>query len=253
MPPRPFTAKLADKIEHNPKFTQYFFELVEPNKLEFQAGQYVSIQVSPDGHRRSYSICSSPEKDHGFELMVELGPFGIGVQFLKNLQFGQEMNCLGPMGMFTIVDQPSAAIEGAEAAEDVTTTASAETPIVLVATGSGIAPFRSMILDQLQVKKSKRQIMLHWGLREVVDMAWEDEFEELAEDFPNFRFHPVISHPTPDWPLCQGRVTDCLYVHGLLPEADYYLCGSAPMIEDVWKLLMSRGVSEAKLHREKFY
>lgn len=239
--PQHFTAKLADKIILNEKFIQLFFELVEPNLLTFSAGQYASIALPADavtgviGERRSYSISSAPEKNHGFELLVDISPKGKGTTYLDSLQFGDEIRFLAPLGLFSV-------------AEDAQTK-----PLVLIATGSGIAPFMSIVLDELQQKLNKNQITLYWGLRHVEELFWEDEFEELATDFPNFHFHPVISQAVPEWPLCRGRVTDCLSVHELPAEANYYLCGSTSMIKDVIELLIKKRISETQIHHEKFY
>lgn len=234
-PPRLFTAKLADKFVHNPKFTQYYFELVEPNEFTFDAGQYISLQVAPRGDRRSYSVCSVPATDHKFELLVDLTPGGLGSQYLQSLQFGDEAKMLGPMGTFTVANDP------------------VETELVFIATGSGITPFRSMVLDQLQVKKDTRPITLYWGLRHEEEMFWQNEFLELSSEFPHFKFHPVISKASPEWPLCRGRVTNCLSVHDIPMTGGYYLCGNAAMIQDTTALLAERGIAPAHIHFEKFY
>ena len=234
-PPQLGTAKLVDKIVHNHKFEQYFFEYVQPPTMNFKPGQYVSIQVSPHGDRRSYSLCNSPSKTHGFELLNDVTPQGLGTRFLQELPFGGETKILGPLGVFTM-------IEGL-----------GEETVVYIATGSGITPFRSMILDQLQNKRDAREIYLYWGLRHVDTLFWEDEFQELAQNFPNFHFHPVISQAVPEWPLCRGRVTDCLNVHALPEKAGFYMCGNAGMIKDVSELLLARGVKPEHIHHEKFY
>jgi len=234
-PPKPYRAKLEDKIRLNERFVQYKFELVEPNELAFSAGQYASIKVSDLGERRSYSICSSPAIKHGFELLVDLQPAGVGCMFLENLTFGQEIELLAPLGVFTIVPDK------------------AETAIALVATGSGIAPFRSMLFEHLQVAQDTRPITLYWGMRHANLLFWEDEFEELAQSFPNFSFHPVISQAETAWPLCRGRVTDCLSTHEQPSGIGYYLCGSTSMITDVSKVLLKNGVTEQHIHHEKFY
>lgn len=234
-PPKQYRAKLEDKQQLNERFVQYYFELVEPNELVFSAGQYVSLKVSEKGERRSYSICSSPAVSHGFELLIDHQPAGVGCTYLENLQFGQEIELLAPLGIFTIVPDE------------------AETSLALVATGSGIAPFRSMLLERLQVVKDTRPITLYWGMRHANTLFWEDEFEELAQSFPNFSFHPVLSQAEQAWPLCRGRVTDCLNIHEQAAGAGYYLCGSTKMITDVSQTVLAKGVTEQRIHHEKFY
>jgi ferredoxin-NADP reductase len=235
MPPQVFTAKLADKFVHNHKFTQYQFELVQPNHIEFIAGQYVSIAVSTQGHRRSYSIVSTPDNNHGFELFLDPKPDGLGSQYLENLKFGDSVQALGPMGTFVVRSQDP------------------QVPLVFIATGSGIAPLRSMLYDQLQKHGTGRQMVLYWGLRHESELCWQEDLKDLVARFPNVTFHPVISKALHEWPLCHGRVTDCLAVHELIPTAEYYLCGSAQMISDVTEILDARGVAAEQILYEKFY
>jgi anthranilate 1,2-dioxygenase reductase subunit len=233
--PQQYTAKLADKIVYNAKFERYTFELVEPSRLEFAAGQYASFLVSEQGHRRSWSICGAPEINHSFEILIDPAPMGMGTQFLQALKPGDEVQVLAPMGRF-VIDQ-----SGAEEA------------LAFVATGVGLAPFRAMLLDLLQSQKDSRPMTLYWGLRHMEELIWQDELQELSENFPNFQFHPVISQAGQEWPLCRGRVTDCLNIHQLPVNAGYYLCGSDTMIQDVTNLLMSKSVAPERIHREKFY
>jgi NAD(P)H-flavin reductase len=235
IPPRRGKARLSEKQVLNEKYTQYFFEMVEPHELIFEAGQYVSVQVSPRGDRRPYSICSTPDKKHAFELLVDVSPGGLGTTFLQTVQYGQEIDILAPMGVFTLASNSN------------------EEAIVFIATGSGIAPFRSMILDLLQAKHDQRQIYLYLGMRHERLLFWQEEFMELAQGFPNFQFHPVISQATPEWPLCRGRVTDCLAVHEQPANAGYYLCGNTQMVEQVVQMLTQRGVTSEHIHHEKFY
>ena len=233
--PQTFKTRLEEKLQHNQKFTQYSFELIEPHRLEFQAGQYVSIKVSDQGERRAYSICSTPDIKHQFDLLIDHTPSGLGVQFFKNLEFGDEIEILAPMGIFIVPEDLVA------------------DQLVFVATGSGIAPFKSMIEDQLRNKEDQRQITLHWGMRQPEDLLWLEEWQELDEAFPNFHFHPVLSQAPEACTLCRGRVTDCLSIHERPANAAYFLCGSKNMIQDVANLLTQKGVEKELIITEKFY
>jgi NAD(P)H-flavin reductase len=233
--PQQFTAVFEEKIIYNDKYVEYHFELQQPHRMEFAAGQYVSMKVSERGDRRSYSICSSPLVQHGFELLLDVSPHGIGTQYIENLNFGDQVEVLAPLGGFVIQQQLQ------------------EEEFVFVATGSGIAPFRSMLLDLLQGQHDTRPITLYWGLRHAQHLFWQNDFLDLAQAFPNFKFHPVISQAVDEWPLCRGRVTDCLSIHELPKQAGYYLCGNAAMITEVNTLLQQKGVLEQNIHYEKFY
>lgn len=235
-PPRLYTATLTERIQLSEKFIHLKFELVEPHTMEFAAGQYASISM-PDGQsRRSYSMCHSPSNTHGFELMVDTSPGGIGSVYLDNLKIGEQIMALAPLGRFTVLpiwEKTS--------------------PIVFVATGSGITPFRSMIQSLFEGGQTQRDMTLFWGLRHVKNLFWQDEFQRYAQQYPSFKFHPTISQPEVEWPLCVGRVTDCLTIHQLPADADYLICGNATMIQDVTTKLEQMGVTKDRLHFEKFY
>ena len=233
--PQKIRAKLADKQVHNEKFTSFQFELVEPNVMTFFAGQYVSIKVDDAGDRRSYSMTTRPDVTHSFGLFVDTITNGLGVTKLKNLQFGEEIELMGPLGLFTL---------GEEAVTR---------PVVFVATGAGIAPFLSMIEDQLQTRHTTQELTLYWGNRHETELCLEDQLQEMMSGFLNFHLHPVISQAVPEWPLCRGRVTDCLTVHDLPENGQYMLCGNQTMITNVNELLQKREVKAEDIHWEKFY
>lgn len=96
-------------------------------------------------------------------------------------------------------------------------------------------------------------MVLYWGLRHVDDLIWEDELSRMMKNFDNFRFHPTLSQAVKDWPLCRGRVTDCLSIHQLLDQSGYYLCGNQEMIAQVESQLQAKGVDSGLIHYEKFY
>lgn len=233
------TAKLADRVELNDKYLHLYYELVQPNQLEFESGQYVSVGIPEVGSRRPYSIASSPDKKHAFELLLDLAPQGIGTQYLQGMKPGEEMAILAPMGVFTLAKDEQASQEKA---------------VVFVATGSGIAPIRSMIFDLLQLRQDTREIWLYWGMRYEYDLFWVDEFRQLEQSFPNFHFHVTLSQAGQEWPLCRGRVTDCLRIHQLPVEAGYYLCGNGKMIDEASQFLMNeKSIPKTFIHHENFH
>ena len=142
---------------------------------------------------------------------------------------------MGPLGRFTFAE------------------GGAEDELIFVATGSGVAPMRSMIQELLQDKDEARPMTLYWGLRYVENMFWENDFQDLSEKYKNFHYHPVISKAITQWPLCKGRVTDCLSVHEVPTNGAFYICGNTRMIDDVNKLLQEKGVSKENIHFEKFF
>ncbi|MDR0463318.1 MAG: hypothetical protein LBG64_03815 [Pseudomonadales bacterium] len=231
--PQLFKARLEERIDLNDRYSEYHFELVSPNEIIRVPGQYVSIKID-DKTWRSYSMTDRSDITHGFELLVDHQPDGVGTNYLKNLSFGDEVDVLGPLGHFTLN----------------ATVAKATT---LIATGSGIAPVRAMLLNLLQLSRDDRPIKLYWGMRYESELFWLDEMLELQEGFANFTFVPVISKPSENWTLSTGRVTDMLKHDELLKDSDYYLCGRQQMIEQCVEILTTnRQILSTDIFSEQF-
>lgn len=228
-------AKLIDRVVHNEKYIECTFELLAPFCQPFLAGQYVSLKVEEPNTLRSYSICSDPADQSKFGLMVDVTPQGVGTTFLQNTEVGTEVEMLAPLGRFTL-------------SPDV-----AGKPMILIGTGSGVAPLRSMALDLLQNKKTEAKVLLLWGERFSKNLIWQDELKKLDQHYSQFEFTPVISRPEENESCTKGRVTGCLEEMTLPEGAEYYLCGSKAMIDDTMKILQDKGVDPSSIFHEKFY
>lgn len=248
-----YRARVAEHSYLASKYQQVHLELTEPPRLEFRAGQYVMMKVPGVTGVRQYSITSPPSMNHAIELLVDVIPGGLGSMYLASLAPGDEVEFMAPAGAFTMAHE-----EGGEE------------KLLFVATGSGIAPVRAMLLDLLVDKKDTRPMWLHWGLRYAEDVFWFDEFSQLAEEYDNFTFDLTLSKPPEDWELCTGYVTQCVLKHhsdfstmstprkaGPTLHASHiiaaYLCGNRRMIEDVRMELTRKGVVGTRIHTEQFY
>ncbi len=212
------------------------FELIKPDRLSFHAGQYMSFAVGEVGVRRSYSIATTPDNNHGFAIVAEMIPDGKGSQFLRGLSLGATVEVLGPLGRFVAGE-------------------TSKQKLLFVATGSGIVPIYAQINDLLINQHDTRPMRLHWGLRNEANMFWFDNFERLAEDHPNFVFDPVLSQPGEAWSLCSGHVQDCLtrdFNETGLSDWEGYVCGSPKMVEEVSGVLSTLGMQPESIHHEKF-
>lgn len=232
-----YTARVSDKyyLTENEKFLYVKFELVLPDRIVYQAGQYISIKVNEQGERRSYSIVSSSDDNHGFHILAEMITGGKGSEFLKKVAIGDVVEVLAPLGRFVIQEQSA-------------------NKILFVATGSGIAPIYSMINDLLINKHETRQIRLHWGMRNQDNLFFVDNLERLMEAYPNFVFDVVLSQPDEGWELCSGHVQDCLrrdFTSGL-GGWEGYVCGAPKMVEEVVPLLTELGIPADHVYHEKF-
>lgn len=231
-----YSARVSDKyfVSDNERFLYVKFELVLPDRISYQAGQYVSLRINDRGERRSYSMASTPDDNHGFHVLAEMVEGGKGNEFLRNIEIGQEAEVLGPLGRFVVQKN--------------------QNKLLFVATGSGIVPIWSMINDLLINKKEKRQMRLHWGMKSEADLFFVDNLARLSSEYPNFVFDIVLSKPSGEWDLCSGHVQDCLkrdFVGGLA-EWEGYVCGSQERVVDISQTLVELGMKKENIYHEQF-
>lgn len=231
-----YKARVAEKyyLSDSQKFLLVHLEFTTPTRMEFAAGQYVSIKVNEKGERRSYSMVSTPDMIHGITLVVEMVENGVGATFLRDIPIGGELEILGPLGRFVV---------------------ESDQKLLFVATGAGITPIKSMIEDLLLNKEETRPMRLHWGMHSEDDIFWFDNFLRLSEAHPNFVFDQVLSKPSANWQLCVGHVQDCLerdFSPGELKNWEAYACGNPKTVESIEEKLVELGMAKEKVHHEKF-
>lgn len=226
--PQLFTARLGYIEKVSSKVYLKRFDLLEPKKITFLSGQTVMFRVSP-GVNRSMSMASPPYQNNTILVAHDVSPMGPYSQWTIHAKVGDTMQFMGPLGAFIL---------------------NTESPRkkVFIATGTGIAPFRSMVLGDVS------HASLYWGLRHEEDIFWKDEFDTLAQQNQNFRFVLTLSQPQETWSGKRGRVGDHVFVNEKnLSENDYYLCGSREMIKEMESRLLSAGVPKEQIKKELFY
>lgn len=233
--PQLFQARVSEHTLLSKEYHWFTIDLETPNTIEFQAGQFVMLNIPGIPAKKAYSIPSSPASTSQINLLIDVSPQGDGTLYMQSLKPGDPISFLAPAGQFILSTDP------------------AEQSISLIATGSGISAVRSMALWLLQTKNDQRQIHLHWGMRFAEDIFWEDEFRLLEKEYPNFHFDMVLSKPPEGWPLCSGHINDCLVKHYTdFSNTGYYMCGNPQMIESMVELLTQKGVNPALVHHERF-
>ena len=212
------------------------FRLLAPTEIDFKAGQFVSFEVlHPTFNRpvtRPYSIASPPSQRDSVTLLLNLISGGPGSTYLFSLKEGDHTQFKGPTGAFYLRD---------DATRD---------PL-FVATGTGIAPIRSMLLDRLG-RPPSGAVTLYWGLRSERDLYYQDELEALARRHANFSFLTTLSRPAASCQGPTGRVTRLVDERiASVANLAVYLCGNSGMIKDVSALINRRGL--CPVYREKYY
>lgn len=231
-----FIAKVVAVRQLTHDVRQIDFGLADPPEIQFKAGQFVSFEV-PDPRTgrmvtRPYSIASSPRSTHMVSLLLNLVPQGPGSTYLFDLREGDETRFAGPAGNFYLRDD-------------------LERDLLFVATGTGIAPIRSMLLANADRTQPNRTT-LFWGLRSQRDLYDVDELARLSRDLPGSSHVITLSRPEPGWQGPSGRVTTLVEREIRdVKRLAVYLCGNSGMITDVTRIIQAKGL--CPIFREKYY
>ena len=230
-----FHAEVAHITDLTHDVREIGLRLIEPHDIRFKAGQFVSFEVPSSGRfpflTRPYSIASSPSCPDRVELVLNAVADGPGSSYLFGLKEGDPTQFKGPAGSFYLRE------DGRD--------------LLFVATGTGIAPLRSMLLAELE-RDSARQVRLVWGLRSQRDLYYQQEFSELSRAHPRFSAVTTLSRPDPGWAGAEGRVTTLIEKQiDSVKNLSVYLCGNGGMIKDVTAILNAKRL--CPIYREKYY
>jgi ferredoxin-NADP reductase len=196
-------------------------------------GQFITVYLpelgTPEG--KAYSISSA------------LGePLRITVE--ERGQFSRHLCALKPSGSF-FASEPG----GYFYSESDTST------LVMLAAGIGVAPFRSVILENLK-KNPARRIVLLYSSRTMQNIVFRRELEELAAKHEAFEVHHFITREEnlPEG-VTKGRMSAeaILKAVGDAPDPEFFICGSISFVRDMWKGLKLAGVEEERLYTEAFF
>jgi CDP-4-dehydro-6-deoxyglucose reductase len=220
---------IADEVRH------FVFEAIESEHLDFIPGQFVSLSSLIDGKKvtRAYSI-ASPPCGNVFELCLNRVKEGHLSPRLFDLEVGETIEMQGPLGYFVLRKPLSDS--------------------VLIATGTGIAPFRAMLKSHFSgAHIEPHQFTLVFGVRYERNIMYREEFDHIAAHYPNFRFWPTLSRPDTPWEGRTGHVQGhLLEAIGERRDVDVYICGLKLMVDDVRSRLKELGFDRRRIIYEKY-
>ena len=223
-----YQASLIKIQEESPTTKRFWLEIEKAEMpFSFRAGQFITMDL-PIGETRldrwrSYSIANAPDDSNILELcIVKLEGGRASKYFFEDIKVGQNFRFKGPGGVFTLPK-------------------TLENDLVFICTGTGVAPFRSMILDLINKEGKLPNIHLIFGTRKTEGILYRQELEALTERYSNFKYSIALS---------REEVADTYhgYVHQIYKKgyADnhkkhtFYLCGWSNMVDEATDILIKK-------------
>ena len=238
MPLQTFTAGLVRSVALSELTKHLAFEMNGMPRFGFVAGQWLSFKTNKaDGEEivRAYSIASPPSDENHFALCLNRVQDGFMSNFLCDMKEGDEIQCQGPFGDF-ILRPPMR-------------------DTIFIATGTGIAPFRSMLhwLVGDEARHQGKQLYVIFGNRTEKDIYYHEEFLRLAGEHANFHYLPTLSRGGAAWQGLRGYVQE--HVPAIAQgrtDMHAYICGLDKMVKANRDLLKSLGWDRKTILYEKY-
>ncbi len=257
---------------------ELILELPKGQHLDFKAGGYIQIYIPPykisykefdieEQYRgawdrfklwdytasndeeifRAYSMANHPAEGDIVMLNVRIAtpppgtdfPPGISSSYIFNLKPGDKVMVSGPYGEFFIKDT--------------------ENEMVYIGGGAGMAPMRSHLFHLFHTLKTKRKVSFFYGARSLQEMFYDEDFKNIARQYPNFHYYVALSDPQPEdnWTGPTGfihQAVENLYLkdHEAPEEIEYYMCGPPMMLSAVNNMLYNLGVEKEMIAFDEF-
>jgi CDP-4-dehydro-6-deoxyglucose reductase len=230
------------RIEDETSTTKKFWiEILAQERFDFIPGQFVTLDLpiheQPNKRWRSYSIASAPDHTNVIELIIVLMEGGLGTNYLFNeASIGTEFPIRGPQGHFTLPEK-------------------IESDIFMICTGTGIAPFRSMVQHIHHNNIPHKEIFLIYGTRKCMDALYINELYDLKQKLTGFHYILTFSR---EEVVSEGQ---CIgYVHEVYEQLmqekrdapQFYLCGWKDMITDARNRIQALGIDKKNIHFELY-
>ena len=198
--------------------------------FQYQAGQFLSLEFTKTAWR-AYSIASCPKEKY-IEFVVKYVDGGTASDIFWKTKVGDLFPFKGPFGDLKLSENTNA-------------------HLVFCATGTGIAPFRSMILTEA-AKTPPRRMTLLYGGKNAEDIAYLDEISNWSEHLEVKLGLSRTNEANTDleWEPC--RITKFLEEREEDKNTEFYICGNGSMVKSVNELLETKNIAKENIFLERF-
>jgi NAD(P)H-flavin reductase len=216
-----------------PAIVEVDLRMADPPRLDFDAGQWISVSFGPKTVR-AYSIASTPREAEVITLCADVAPSGPGSRWFEALASGDDIAFKGPLGGF-VFDRAD------------------PRPALLVAEEIGIVPIRSILIDLDETGVERPATLVHWAPT-ADGLAYRPELADLARRRPGFVYHPCVSDTSRGWNGACGTLLEAVE-RVAPPDAGVgaYVAGGEATIKQVRALLMARGLDRKSVKWERFW
>lgn len=239
---QPWRTGIVVKIDDETVYTKRFWiQIPEVERFDFVPGQFVTLDLpiheKKNKRWRSYSIASAPDGTNIIELVIVILEGGAGTTYLFNeIALGSELLLRGPQGVFVLPEV-------------------LDRDIFFICTGTGIAPFRSMLRNIKNHNIPHKNLYLIFGTRKKEDCLYFNELKQLQNELEHFYYLPTCSR---EETIPEGMRIG--YVHSVYEEevaknqnpACFYLCGWKNMIDEAKQRILALGFDKKDIHLELY-
>jgi CDP-4-dehydro-6-deoxyglucose reductase len=223
-------AVIDNIIQETESVKRFFLKPQSGQRFSFLPGQFITLRIHD--RERSYSISNPPDESGLIELCIVLNPEGKVTPLLWQMKPGDTLEISEALGSMVLHE-------------------TWDKDLCFVCTGTGVAPFRSMIGHLLKQGELKHNIYLVFGNRYSADILYRAEFEAWSEQNSKFHFLPVLSRE--EGPHRKG------YVHAVYEEifsdrrdARFYVCGWEAMCREARQRLKVMGYGRRQYTFEQY-
>jgi ferredoxin-NADP reductase len=234
-----FPVELAWRRKVTPHILHLAFRRRDGTALDFVPGQFINLHfdTTSGGTHRSYSIANPPREDGLLEIAMSPVEGGLASVALAALEPGKQIPASGPFGRFVLRDE-------------------APCRYVLIGTGTGITPYRSMLPTLTARLEAGFRVHVVLGVWRREELLFGEDFIAAAKTDPAFEFSACYSRDFPAQPEPwenAGYVQTLFSNLGLDPATDVvYLCGNPGMIDESFEILKAMGFAVKQIRREKY-